>query len=185
MMLWRGAVETEQFGDGESMFMAGHETLKVVAYSIGGVERRGRGRELRELVQHVGGAHAGAGQVVGHLEQHDGVQGQADLVEQGLQGFGLGDGAREAVEQEALAHVVLRQALPDHADDDIVADELAARMSRAHNDANVLCLSADLLSESDIEDIVRVWLAEPFEGGRHQRRVDKIMAIESPQAAQA
>lgn len=61
----------------------------------------------------------------------------------------------------------------------LVGDELAARMSRAHNDANVLCLSADLLSASDIEDIVGVWLSEPFEGGRHQRRVDKIMAIES------
>jgi len=67
----------------------------------------------------------------------------------------------------------------------LVGDELGARMSRAHNDANVLCLSADLLSESDIEDIVRVWLAEPFEGGRHQRRVDKIMALETPQAARA
>ena len=61
----------------------------------------------------------------------------------------------------------------------LVSDELGARMSRAHNDANVLCLSADLLSASDIEDIVRVWLDEPFEGGRHQRRVDKIMALES------
>ncbi len=67
----------------------------------------------------------------------------------------------------------------------LVCDELSARMSRAHNDANVLCLSADLLSESDIEDIVRVWLSEPFEGGRHQRRVDKIMALERRAAANA
>lgn len=62
----------------------------------------------------------------------------------------------------------------------LVSDELGARMSRAHNDANVLCLSADLLSASDIEDILEVWLSEPFEGGRHKRRVDKIMALESP-----
>ncbi len=61
----------------------------------------------------------------------------------------------------------------------LVSDELAARMSRAHNDANVLCLSADLLSQSDIDHIIDIWLTEPFEGGRHQRRVDKITAIES------
>ena len=61
----------------------------------------------------------------------------------------------------------------------LVCDELSARMSRAHNDANVLCLSADLLSQSDIDHIVALWLAEPFEGGRHQRRVDKITALES------
>lgn len=61
----------------------------------------------------------------------------------------------------------------------LVSDELSARMSRAHNDANVLCISADLLSESDIEDITEVWLSEVFEGGRHQRRVDKIMALEA------
>ena len=61
----------------------------------------------------------------------------------------------------------------------LVCDELGARMSRAHNDANVLCLSADLLSASDIEHITTLWLAEPFEGGRHQRRVDKITALES------
>ncbi len=45
LMLWRGAVEAEPFGDGESMFMAGHDTLKVVAYPIGGAERRA-GRSL-------------------------------------------------------------------------------------------------------------------------------------------
>lgn len=60
----------------------------------------------------------------------------------------------------------------------LVSDELGARMSRAHNDANVLCVSADLLSAPDINQIVKVWLEEEFEGGRHQRRVDKITAIE-------
>lgn len=65
----------------------------------------------------------------------------------------------------------------------LVHDELSARMSRAHNDANVLCLSADLLSDLDIEQFTKIWLAEPFEGGRHQRRVDKIRAIEDSACA--
>jgi len=60
----------------------------------------------------------------------------------------------------------------------LVHDELSARMSRAHNNANVVCVSADLLSAADVYKIVKVWLEEAFEGGRHQRRVDKIAAIE-------
>jgi ribose 5-phosphate isomerase B len=51
-------------------------------------------------------------------------------------------------------------------------------MSRRHNNANVLCLSADLLGEEMIERIVKIWLETEFEGGRHARRVDKIMKFE-------
>ena len=54
----------------------------------------------------------------------------------------------------------------------------AARLSRLHNDANVLCLAGRCLDASMAEEIVRVWLETQFEGGRHQRRVDKIMALE-------
>jgi len=57
-------------------------------------------------------------------------------------------------------------------------DELAAEMSRRHNDLNVLCLSAELLSDSTTQRIVEVWLKTPFEGGRHARRIEKITAIE-------
>lgn len=57
-------------------------------------------------------------------------------------------------------------------------DELTAQMSRGHNNANVLCLSADLLGQRLIEAIVRVWVETPFEGGRHERRVAKIGLIE-------
>jgi len=64
----------------------------------------------------------------------------------------------------------------------LVSDELAARMSRAHNDANVLCVSADLLSPEELDAIVETWLSEDFEGGRHQRRVDKITALENENA---
>lgn len=57
-------------------------------------------------------------------------------------------------------------------------DEFTAQISRAHNDANVLCLSADLLALKLIDRIVETWLATPFEGGRHARRVQKIAEIE-------
>lgn len=60
----------------------------------------------------------------------------------------------------------------------LVHDELTAEMSRGHNDANVICLSADLLGQRLIEKIVDIFLATPFQGGRHERRVRKIAAIE-------
>lgn len=60
----------------------------------------------------------------------------------------------------------------------VAHDELTAQLSRAHNDANVLCLSADLLGQRLIDQIVDVWIAAEFEGGRHARRVRKIEAIE-------
>jgi ribose 5-phosphate isomerase B len=58
-------------------------------------------------------------------------------------------------------------------------DNITAEMSRRHNDANVLCLSADLLGGELIERMIRIWLDTPFEGGRHARRVEKITQIES------
>jgi ribose 5-phosphate isomerase B len=60
-------------------------------------------------------------------------------------------------------------------------DSITVEMSRRHNDANVLCLSADLLGDELIGRIVRLWLETEFEGGRHGRRVDKIKRIESEQ----
>ncbi|MBX7165198.1 MAG: ribose 5-phosphate isomerase B [Pirellulales bacterium] len=58
------------------------------------------------------------------------------------------------------------------------SDDLAAEMSRRHNDLNVLCLSADMLGEKLIDRIVEVWLATEFEGGRHARRIAKIDDLE-------
>ncbi|NOY77994.1 MAG: ribose 5-phosphate isomerase B [Calditrichaeota bacterium] len=49
-----------------------------------------------------------------------------------------------------------------------------AEMSRRHNNANVLTLGGRVLSAEEAQTIVRVWLETPFEGGRHQRRIDKI-----------
>lgn len=58
-------------------------------------------------------------------------------------------------------------------------DELNARISRQHNDANVLCLSGDLLGTSALQTVVETWLQTEFTGGRHSRRVNKINAIEA------
>jgi ribose 5-phosphate isomerase B len=60
-------------------------------------------------------------------------------------------------------------------------DSITAEMSRRHNDANILCLSADLLGEELIDRMVKIWLETVFEGGRHARRVDKITRFESNQ----
>ena len=57
-------------------------------------------------------------------------------------------------------------------------DSITAEMSRRHNDANVLCVSADLLGDELIGRIVRLWLETEFEGGRHARRVEKIQRFE-------
>ena len=60
----------------------------------------------------------------------------------------------------------------------VVHDEMTAHLSRSHNDANVLCMSADLLGQRLIEKIAELWIATTFEGGRHSRRIRKIIAME-------
>ena len=57
-------------------------------------------------------------------------------------------------------------------------DDLTAEMSRRHNDANILCLSADLIGDRLASRMVELWLATPFEGGRHARRIGKIADYE-------
>jgi ribose 5-phosphate isomerase B len=59
-----------------------------------------------------------------------------------------------------------------------VTSEYEAQMSREHNDANVLALGARILDEGKAAAIVDKFLHTPFAGGRHQRRVDKIVQIE-------
>lgn len=49
-----------------------------------------------------------------------------------------------------------------------------AALSAQHNDANILCLPGRFVEEEQLPDIVKSWLNTGFEGGRHQRRVDKI-----------
>jgi ribose 5-phosphate isomerase B len=65
----------------------------------------------------------------------------------------------------------------------VVGDLVSARLSRQHNDANVLTLGARITTPELAMAIVRVFLETTFEGGRHQRRVDKIMALENTPAA--
>jgi ribose 5-phosphate isomerase B len=58
-------------------------------------------------------------------------------------------------------------------------DLYTARMSREHNDANVLAMGGRIVAPGLADEIVTLWLATAFEGGRHQRRVDQIAAIEA------
>ena len=62
-------------------------------------------------------------------------------------------------------------------------DLKSARLCREHNNANVLCLSGDLLAEQSLDDVIKTFLETEFEGGRHARRVDKIAALESCKTA--
>jgi ribose 5-phosphate isomerase B len=57
-------------------------------------------------------------------------------------------------------------------------DLYLARLSRAHNDANVLSMGGRVIAETYAKEIVRVWLDTPFEGGRHVPRLEQIAAIE-------
>jgi ribose 5-phosphate isomerase B len=57
-------------------------------------------------------------------------------------------------------------------------NEYMARMSRRHNNANVLCLGYRVLGEDLALSIVSAWLSEEFEGGRHQKRLELIQEIE-------
>jgi len=57
-------------------------------------------------------------------------------------------------------------------------DELTAKIARDHNDTNVLCLAGDQIGEVLLRKIVEAWMTTDFSGGRHQRRVNKITAIE-------
>ena len=56
----------------------------------------------------------------------------------------------------------------------LCGDTYSARVSRAHNNANILCLGERVIGEHLALDIVDIWLKTGFEGGRHKRRVDII-----------
>jgi ribose 5-phosphate isomerase B len=57
-------------------------------------------------------------------------------------------------------------------------DLYTARLARAHNDANVLSMGARVIAAEHAKEITAVWLATPFDGGRHQRRIEQIAMIE-------
>jgi ribose 5-phosphate isomerase B len=67
----------------------------------------------------------------------------------------------------------------------VAADPTVARLSRQHNDANVLALGARLTAAGQALEVVQAWLATPFEGGRHARRVDKLARLDAIRKEQA
>ena len=58
-------------------------------------------------------------------------------------------------------------------------DLYTARMSREHNDANVLAMGGRIVAPGLADEILKLWLETPFEGGRHQRRIEQITDIEN------
>jgi ribose 5-phosphate isomerase B len=61
----------------------------------------------------------------------------------------------------------------------VCCDLETAKLSRQHNNANILCLSGEAFDAGQYTDLVTQWLGTEFEGGRHARRVDKIVEIEN------
>lgn len=64
-------------------------------------------------------------------------------------------------------------------------DLYTARLSREHNDANVLAMGGRIVAPPLAEEILKVWLQTAFEGGRHQRRLEQIAALEREHAGSA
>ena len=60
----------------------------------------------------------------------------------------------------------------------LLSDVLSARMTRQHNDTNMMAIGAGVVGPNLALEIVDTWLSAEFEGGRHQRRIDKMMAYE-------
>ena len=59
-----------------------------------------------------------------------------------------------------------------------VWDEFSARMSRMHNDSNVICIGARAINHHRVVALIKIWLETPYEGGRHDERIKKIADIE-------
>jgi ribose 5-phosphate isomerase B len=125
----------------------------------------------------------------------------AFLAEQGHEVLDLGTDSTEPVDYPAFCAAVARAVADGRADRGIVLggsgqgeqmtankirgiraalchDLFVARLSRMHNDANVLGMGARIVAPTYAREIVRVWLETPFEGGRHVRRLEQIAEIE-------
>ena len=127
----------------------------------------------------------------------------ADLKEAGFALLDLGTNGLESVDYPDFA-VALAMALADgrasrgvlicgtgigiamaanrhaHVRAAVVHNTTAARLARQHNDANVLAMGARLVGTEVARDCLKIFLATEFEGGRHQRRIDKLTAPVSP-----
>jgi ribose 5-phosphate isomerase B len=129
----------------------------------------------------IGADHAGFA-----LKQHLAVA----LARLGHQVDDLGTHNEEPVDYPYICARVARAVVESRAERGVVVggsgqgeqilcnDLYTARMSRAHNDANVLALGARIVASGLAEEILSIWLSTPFEGGRHQIRLDQIAALE-------
>lgn len=61
----------------------------------------------------------------------------------------------------------------------LLSDTVSAHLTRQHNDTNMMALGQGIVGEKLALEIVDIWLDTAFEGGRHQRRIDKMMALEA------
>ena len=60
----------------------------------------------------------------------------------------------------------------------LLSDVMSARMTRQHNDTNMMAIGAAVVGQMLALEIIDTWLGTEYEGGRHQRRIDKMMALE-------
>ncbi len=60
----------------------------------------------------------------------------------------------------------------------VVSNAFCAKATREHNDANILCMGGRVITEQEAVEFTKIFLTTPFEGGRHQRRIDQIAQIE-------
>ncbi len=127
------------------------------------------------------------------------------LLEEGHDVLDVGTNSEEPVDYPAFCAAAARALVEDRADramvfggsgqgEQIAANKVpgiraalchdlyTARLSRAHNDANVLAMGGRIVAPGLAMEIVRVWLATPFEGGRHARRVAQIAELERGEA---
>ena len=114
------------------------------------------------------------------------------LKEKGIEVLNLGTDSSESCDYPVYGEKVGRAVVSGEADLGIslaankvkgvracvCSEPYTAVMSRRHNDANVLCFGARVVGSELAKMIVDEWINAEFEGGRHQRRVDMIMAIE-------
>ena len=61
----------------------------------------------------------------------------------------------------------------------LLSDKMSARLTRQHNDTNMMAMGGGVVGEMLALEIVDTWLDTEFQGGRHQRRIDKVMALEN------
>ena len=95
---------------------------------------------------------------------------KAELAREGFQPLDLGTNSTESTDYPDFAHALAGRVESG----EFTWTPEVARLSRAHNDANVLVLPARLVSQPESLEILRAWLGTAFEGGRHGRRVQKI-----------